>query len=337
MLIFSARSVIIFFMVNVVIDAMGGDHAPEEIIKGAVLAVQKCQDVSVSLVGKAEAIEPILKKVSSGTEQARIKIIPASEVIENEDHPVEAVRKKKDSSMIVGMKLVRDGEADAFVSAGNSGAVMVGAQAIIGRQENVSRAPFAHVVPLAKGTSFLLDCGANVDVRPEHLVSFAYLAKDYLERTAGIKNPTIGLINIGKEETKGNALTQEAYQLLKQAEDLNFIGNVEPTGVTKGEADIYVCDGFTGNVIVKMYEGLGNTLLGVIKDSFTVNMRTKLGALMVKTSLKEKLKPFDVHTYGGAPILGLKGPVVKVHGNAEAISFYHAIMQCVDYLSIKGE
>ena len=233
--------------------------------------------------------------------------------------------------MSVGMKLVRDGEADAFVSAGNSGALMVGAQVLVGRQKGVDRAPFAHILPHAGGHSLLLDCGANVDVRPEHIVSFAKLGVEYLRLMEGIENPTVGLVNIGREETKGNELTKAAYQLLKETEGIDFIGNVEPTGITAGEADILVCDGFTGNVVIKMYEGLGKLMLGLIKKSLTASLKTKLGAVLIKKSLKKELKPFESHQYGGAPILGLKGLVLKTHGNATAAEFKNSVLQCVEY------
>jgi len=317
-------------MINVAIDAMGGDHAPEEIVKGAVLAVQKNKEVTISLVGNKDRLSALISGMPE-TESARIMIIPASEVIETSDHPVEAVRKKKDSSMIVGMKMVHDGVSQAFISGGNSGALMVGAQVVVGREKGISRAPFAHVLPHSKGFSLMLDCGANVDVRPEHLVSFAHLGSDYVKRMNGIDNPRVGLINIGAEETKGNELTIEAYKLLEQEAGINFVGNIEPTGITEGGADVLVCDGFTGNMIIKLYEGLGKLLMNVVKDSLSTNTKTKVGALLIKKELKESFKPFDAHRYGGAPVLGLKGLVLKVHGNAKAIEYCNAVLQCVEY------
>jgi len=322
-------------MIKVAVDAMGGDHAPVEVIRGAVSAVQKNENVSVALVGRPDVIEPVLKELKFDVD--RISIVPASEVIDATDHPVEAIRKKKDSSMNVGMKMVHDGEAQAFVSAGNSGALMVGAQVVVGREKDVKRAPFAHLVPTEKGMSLLLDCGANVDVRPEHLLSFAKLGSDYVKTMIGIEKPRVGLVNIGAEETKGNELTLESYQILSQCEDIFFVGNVEPTGITRGEADVLVCDGFTGNVIIKMYEGLGKLLLGTIKKALTKNPVTKLGALMVKDSLKKEMVRFDAHEYGGAPILGLKGLVLKTHGNAKEKEFANSILQCIAYDNYKGE
>ena len=316
-------------MIKVAIDAMGGDNAPGEAVKGAVSAVRSCDSVQVFLVGKPEAVEPLL--ASEEYDKDRLILVPAGEVIETHEHPVQAIRSKKDASMSVGMKLVRDGEADAFISAGNSGALMVGAQVLVGRQKGVDRAPFAHILPHAGGHSLLLDCGANVDVRPEHIVSFAKLGVEYLRLMEGIENPTVGLVNIGREETKGNELTKAAYQLLKETEGIDFIGNVEPTGITAGEADILVCDGFTGNVVIKMYEGLGKLMLGLIKKSLTASLKTKLGAVLIKKSLKKELKPFESHQYGGAPILGLKGLVLKTHGNATAAEFKNSVLQCVEY------
>ena len=318
-------------MIKVAIDAMGGDYAPEETVKGAVSAVQSCENVHVFLVGKPEAVRPLLDVETY--DKNRITLIPAGEVIETGEHPVQAIRTKKDSSMSVGMKLVHNGEADAFVSGGNSGALMVGAQVIVGRDKDVDRAPFAHVVPTAKGHSLLLDCGANVDVRPDHIVTFARLGVDYLRKMESISNPTVGLVNIGKEEAKGNELTKAAYQLLKEQGDINFIGNVEPTGITAGEADVLVCDGFTGNIIIKLYEGMGKMFLGIVKKGLMANIMTKIGALLIKKSLKEQLEPFDSHKYGGAPILGLKGLVLKTHGNATSVEFANAILQCVDYVN----
>ncbi len=324
-------------MINLAIDAMGGDHAPEEVVKGAVLAVKKCDEVMLSLTGIPEVIGPLLKKTTGKDINERIRIVGASEVIGTGDHPVKSVREKKDSSMMVGMKLVRDGEAKAFVSGGNSGALMVGAQVVIGRSSNVSRPPFAHPIPHARGRSLLLDCGANVDVRPEHILSFAYLGIDYMKNTMGTMNPTVGLVNIGAEESKGNALTVEAYQLLKEAGDIDFVGNVEPTGITEGQADILVCDGFTGNMIIKLYEGMGKLFKGILTRTFTADAGTKLGALLVRNVLRKEWEPFDAHSYGGAPILGLNAPVIKVHGNAVADEYCNAIMQCIEYLKAKGE
>ncbi|MDO4939773.1 MAG: phosphate acyltransferase PlsX [Lachnospiraceae bacterium] len=318
-------------MIKVAIDAMGGDNAPEEVVKGVVSAVKKSQDVQVFLVGRQDVVEPMLK--ASEFDTNKITVINAAEVIEASDHPVQAIRTKKDSSMAVGMKMVHNGEADAFISAGNSGALMVGAQVLVGREKGIDRAPFVCVLPHAKGTSLLLDAGANVDVRPEHIVTFAKLGTEYLEQSTGKKQPTVGLINIGTEETKGNELTKSAYELLKADGDINFIGNVEPTGLTAGAADILVCDGFTGNTIIKMYEGLGKLMLGTVKKSFKKSLMTKIGALLVKDSLKSELKPFDSHEYGGAPILGLKGLVMKTHGNAKEQEFTNTILQCVEYLN----
>ena len=322
-------------MIKIAIDAMGGDNAPEEVVKGAVCAVNKCREVQVFLVGKQDVVESLL--INTQYDADRLSVVNASEVIETGEHPVQAIRSKRDSSMAVGMKMVHNKEADAFISAGNSGALMVGAQVLVGREKGIDRAPFVCVLPHAKGTSLLLDAGANVDVRPDHLVVFAKLGSEYLKKTTGKDNPTVGLINIGTEETKGNELTKAAYELLKQDEEINFIGNVEPTGLTAGAADILVCDGFTGNTIVKMYEGLGKLMLGTIKKSFMKSLKTKIGALLVKQSLKEELKPFDSHEYGGAPILGLKGLVMKTHGNATEQEFMNTILQCVDYINNRRE
>lgn len=318
-------------MIRVAIDAMGGDYAPGEIAKGAVSAVQRSENVKVVLVGNPEAIDPCLEGLEYDTE--RLEVAIATEVIETGDHPVEAIRTKKDSSMNVGLTLLKEGEVDAFVSAGNSGALMVGSQLLVGRKEGVKRAPFAHLVPTKLGNSLLLDCGANVDVRPEHLVTFAKLGSEYMTSMYGISSPKVGIVNIGTEETKGNELTLEASKLLKEEAGINFIGNVEPTGITEGAADVLVCDGFTGNIIIKLYEGLGKLLLGTLKDTFKSNAATMLGAALVKGKLKKAMKRFDSHEYGGAPILGLNGLVLKTHGNAKAKEIENSILQCVEYFN----
>ena len=316
-------------MIRISLDAMGGDNAPVSTVEGALSALKINPELHVILVGKEEQISSLLK--GADYDSSRLSVVNADEIIETGEHPVEAIRKKKNSSLVVGMKLVHDGEADAFVSAGNSGALMVGSQVLIGREKGVQRAPFAHIVPTAKGKALLLDCGANVDVRPEHLVSFAVLGTGYMKKMYGIDNPRAALVNIGTEETKGNELVLSAYPMLKECAEINFTGNIEPTGITAGDADVLICDGFTGNTIIKMYEGLGKLLMQVVKKGLTKDLKTKLGALLVKDSLKEEFRPFDSHEYGGAPILGLKGLVLKTHGNAAAREICNSLLQCAEY------
>ena len=314
-------------MVTVALDAMGGDYSPEEIIKGAVDALKKDKDINVILVNKKEVLEG---KITEEYKD-RCSAVYASEVITNEEAPVAAIRAKKDSSIVVGMNLVKEGKADGFVSAGSTGAVLVGGQLIVGRIKGILRPALAPLIPTEKGVSLLIDCGANVDARAEHLVQFARIGSLYMEKVIGIKNPRVGIVNIGAEEEKGNALVKETMPLLKECDDINFIGSVESREIPKGGADIIVCEAFVGNVILKLYEGLGSTLLGKIKDALMKNVFTKIGAMMIKSSLKETLKSFDASEYGGAPLLGLNGLVVKAHGNSKANEICNSILQCKSF------
>lgn len=316
-------------MIRVAVDAMGGDNAPGEIIKGAVDAVSRRKDIRVLLVGKEDVIAQELKQYSCPDGQ--LQVVPASEVIATEEAPVNAIRRKKDSSIVVGMNLVKNGEADAFVSAGSSGAILVGGQMIVGRIKGVERAPFGTLIPTEKGVSLLLDCGANVDARSSHLVQFARMGSIYMEHVIGITRPEVGIVNIGAEEEKGNALVKETFPMLKACTDMNFIGSVEAREIPHGGADVIVCEAFTGNVILKLYEGTGAVLLSMVKQGMMRTLRSKIGALLVKPALKETLKKFDATQYGGAPLLGLKGLVVKTHGSAKAVEVSNAIIQCVTF------
>lgn len=316
-------------MIKIAVDAMGGDNAPDEIIKGAVEAVGLREDIKVFLVGKEELIREKLKAYTY--REGQLEVVAATEVIETAEPPVAAIRKKKDSSIVVGLKLVKEGEADAFVSAGSSGAVLAGGQLLVGRIKGVERPPLAPLIPTEKGVSLLIDCGANVDARPSHLVQFAKMGSIYMEHVVGIPNPRVAIVNIGAEEEKGNALVKETFPLLKECGDINFIGNIEAREIPHGQADVIVCEAFVGNVILKLYEGVGAVLISKIKGGMMSSLRSKIGALMVKPALKETLKSFDATEYGGAPLLGLKGLVVKTHGSSKAQEVKNSIIQCVTF------
>ncbi len=313
----------------VALDAMGGDNAPKEMIKGAVQALEKTDAVQVLLVGKEDVIRAELAQYTY--DKARIEVVNATEVIETAEPPVNAIRRKKDSSIVVGMKLVKEGQADAFVSAGSSGAVLVGGQVIVGRIKGVERPPLAPLIPTEKGVSLLVDCGANVDARPSHLVQFAKMGSIYMEHVVGINNPKVGIVNIGAEEEKGNALVKETFPLLKGEKNINFIGSVEAREIPHGQADVIVCEAFAGNIILKLFEGVGSVLISEIKKGMMGSLRSKIGALLVKPALKKTLKSFDSSEYGGAPLLGLNGLVVKTHGSSTAKEICNTIIQCVTF------
>ena len=314
---------------KIILDAMGGDNAPGEIVKGAIEAVNTRRDIQVVLVGQQEVIAEELKKYTYEKDQIEIK--NATEVIETAEHPVNAIRKKKDSSIVVGMNMVKQKEADAFVSAGSSGAVLVGGQVIVGRIRGIERPPLAPLIPTETGVSLLIDCGANVDARSSHLVQFARMGSIYMENVVGIKNPRVAIVNIGAEEEKGNALVKETFPLLKACPDINFIGSIEAREIPHGGADVIVCEAFTGNVILKLYEGVGATLIHMVKQGMMATLRSKIGALLVKPALKTTLKAFDASQYGGAPLLGLKGLVVKTHGSSKRTEVRNSIIQCVTF------
>ena len=316
-------------IVNVAVDAMGGDNAPAEIVKGAVEAINEDKRVKVFLVGRESVIREELRKHTYDASQ--LEIVHAEEVIETVEPPVMAIRKKKDSSIVKSMYMVKDGVCDAFVSAGSTGAVLVGGQVIVGRIKGVERPPLAPLIPTENGVCLLLDCGANVDARPSHLLQFAKMGSIYMESVIGIKNPRVGIVNIGAEEEKGNALVKETYPLLKNCPGINFIGSVEARDIPAGAADVVVCEAFVGNVILKLYEGVGATLIKKVKSGMMTSLRSKLGALLVKPALKKTLKTFDTEEYGGAPLLGLNGLVVKTHGSSKAVEIKNSILQCIAF------
>ena len=315
--------------VKVAVDAMGGDNAPLEIVKGAVEAAKESAAVEVYLVGKKEVVEAELAKYEYPKE--RVVIVDASEVIETAEPPVIAIRQKKDSSLVKALEMVRTGECDAYVSAGSTGATLVGGQVIVGRLKGVERPPLAPLIPTENGPALFIDCGANVDARPSMLLQFAKMGSIYMENICGIKNPRVGIVNIGAEEEKGNQLVKETFPLLKNCPDINFIGSVEARDIPLGVADVIVCEAFTGNIILKMYEGVAGTLLKQIKSGLMSCTRGKIGGLLVKPVLKETLKQFDLEEYGGAPLLGLNGLVVKTHGSSKAVEIKNSVLQCVTF------
>lgn len=315
--------------VKVAVDAMGGDNAPGEIVKGAVEAVQAEKKIKVFLVGKEEQVKAELAKYTYPQEQ--VEVVNATEVIAMAEPPVAAIRSKKDSSIVKGLYMVREGKCDAFVSAGSTGAVLAGGQVIVGRSKGVERPPLAPLIPTEKGASLLIDCGANVDAKPSQLVQFAKMGSIYMENIMGIKKPRVGIVNIGAEEEKGNALVKETFPMLKECSDINFIGSIEARDIPAGAADVVVCEAFVGNVVLKLYEGVGATLISKVKSGMMVNLRSKIGALLVKPALKQTLKAFDLEQYGGAPLLGLKGLVVKTHGSSKAVEIKNTILQCLTF------
>ena len=313
----------------VAVDAMGGDNAPGEIVKGAVDAVNQCGNVKVMLVGQEKVVNEALAQYKYNKDQ--ISVVNAQEIITTEETPVTAIRRKKDSSIVVGQKLVKDKKADAFVSAGSTGAVLVGGTLVVGRIKGIERTPLGTLIPTTDGVALLVDSGANVDTRPSHLVQFARMGSIYMENVVGIKNPRVAIVNVGVEEEKGNTLVKETFPLLKECAGLNFTGSIEAREIPHGGADVIVCDGFVGNVILKLYEGVGGALISKVKQSLLTNLKTKIGAVLIKPALKATLKSFDASQYGGAPMLGLNGLVVKTHGSAKANEVCNSIIQCVTF------
>ena len=315
--------------IKVALDAMGGDNAPVEIIKGGVDAINENSKVKVFFVGQEEVIKAELAKYKYNAEQA--EIVNATEVIETAEPPVMAIRKKKDSSIVKALTMVREGVCDAYVSAGSTGATLVGGQVIVGRLKGIERPALAPLIPTETGVSLLIDCGANVDAKPSQLVQYAKIGSVYMENIMGIKNPKVGIVNNGAEEEKGNALVKETFPLLKNCPEINFVGSVEARDIPKGVVDVVVCEAFVGNVVLKLYEGVGATLIKKVKAGMMSSLRSKIGALLVKPALKQTLKSFDLEQYGGAPMLGLNGLVVKTHGSSKSVEIKNSVLQCVTF------
>lgn len=312
--------------IRIAVDTNGGDHAPDIIIEACLLALEEENEIALILFGDEDIIQSKLKGKTYDT--TRLSIVDAKEVIENTESPVLAIRRKKESSIVKGLKSVKDGQADAFVSAGSTGAVLAGGTLIVGRIKGIERPALGSFIPTMHGVTLLMDCGANVDTKPLYLHQFAQMGSVYYTSFVGTKNPTVGLINVGAEEEKGNHLTKETFGLLKEDSNLNFIGNVEGRDIAEGKANVIIADGFVGNVILKHTEGLALMILKQLKQAITSTWYSKLGALLIKKPLKKMLKSFDYTEYGGAPLLGLEGLVVKAHGSSDAKAFKNAILQC---------
>ena len=314
---------------RIILDGMGGDNAPEEIVKGAVEAAKEVED-EIIIVGKPDAIEKQLKKCKYKGEQ--IRIVPAKEVITMEDSPVKAIRHKKDSSLVVGLNMLRDGEGDMFVSAGNTGALIVGSRLLLGRIRGIDRPALASIYPDMTGGDpcMLVDAGASSESKARNMLEYGLMGSVYVEKVWGRSNPRVGLVNLGAEEGKGTSVTKDAYQMLASSK-LNFIGNVEGRDVPKGVCDVIVCDGFTGNVILKLTEGVSLSIFKLIKDTLKSNVKAMVGGALIKSKLSGLKDEFDYEEYGGAPVLGVSGPVIKMHGSSTARAVKSAILRGMPY------
>ncbi len=315
-------------MYRLIIDAMGGDHAPQAIIDGTVMALQEYTDIFVYLVGKREVIGQYLQEQEY--DRDRIEIIDARDEIQMAEPPVNAVRTKKDASMVVGMQMTAEGKGDAFITAGSTGAAVAGGTLIVRRAQNVLRPALAPILPTTKGGVLLVDCGANVDCKPVFLQQFAIMGSIYMKNVVGIPNPRVGLINNGAEEEKGNSLTKEAYQLLKGT-NINFVGNAEGRDILSGNYDVVVCDGFVGNVLMKFMEGCASFLFGMIKEELLSSARTKIGAALAKPAFTGLKKQLDYTEYGGALLLGANKGIIKAHGSSNAKAIKNAIRQAREF------
>ena len=314
---------------RIILDGMGGDNAPGAVVEGAVLASKEI-DHEIVIIGQEELINQELKKYKYNHE--KITVADAREVITNDEAPVRAVRSKKDSSIVKGINMVKSGEGDIFISAGSTGALLSGGLFILGRIQGIDRPALASIYPVVGGEAdLLIDAGANAECKPNNLLEFGIMGNIYMEKVVGRTSPRVGLVNIGTEAAKGSTLTKAAYELLEQS-NMNFIGNVEAREVPKGVCDVIVCDGFTGNVILKLTAGLAWNILQVIKRKFTDGVKAKLGAALLIDKLGELKKEFDYSEYGGAPILGVKGPIVKMHGSSSANAVKNTILKGIPFV-----
>lgn len=307
----------------VVVDGMGGDFSPNAVVEGCIAAIKE-YDIDIVITGPEELIRGELKKYTYDSN--KIKIVDAIEVISTNEHPVMAVKRKKNSSLVKALNLVKNGEADAIISAGSTGAFLAGCTLIVGRIKGIDRPALAPIVPGEKGPFMIIDCGANAECKPHYLVQFGLMGKTYFENILKIANPSVGLVNIGTEEEKGNELSKSAHKLLKEA-DLNFVGNVEAREIPTGDINVIVCDGFTGNVILKLYEGVVASVFDLLKTRIMGSFRTKFGGMLLKPIFKSFKKDFDYKEYGGAAFLGVNGICIKAHGSSDSKAFKNAIRQ----------
>jgi glycerol-3-phosphate acyltransferase PlsX len=313
--------------IKIVVDGMGGDFAPKAVVEGCIAAVKEDEDIEIIITGDRELIEEELSKYDYDKE--KISIIHTAEVISTNEAPVMAVRKKKDSSLVKALYLVKANEAQGLISAGSTGALMAGASFIIGRIKGIDRVALAPVMPGKNAPFMVVDAGANVDCKPDFLLQFALMGKIYFENVLNVKNPSIGLVNIGTEAEKGNELTKSAYPLLKNT-DFNFVGNVEPRDVSNGDVNILVCDGFVGNTLLKMYEGVASNIFSMLKKEIMSSFASRIGGLLLKPVFDNFKRKFDYTEYGGSAFLGTKGICIKAHGSSNGKAFKNAILQAKD-------
>ena len=314
----------------IAIDTMGTDNGSAYFVQGIAEAMDLYDDLSFIVTGKEEELKTYIDQY--GCDKTRIEVVDATEEITCHDAPVDAIRRKKNSSMVLALNAVKEGRAAACISGGNSGALLAGGQFLVGRAKGVKRTPLAPLIPHRYGSSLLIDCGANVDAKPENLVQFAKMGSIYMKNLEGIENPRVGIINIGAEDEKGNELVKSTIPLLRECKDINFIGSVESRDIPNGPADVLVCEAFVGNVLLKFFEGLGKMFMAEIKDTLKSSVKTKIGGALIYKPIKKTFKRYMADDKGGAPLLGLKGLVVKIHGNSKDTEVRSAIEQCRNFV-----
>ena len=314
----------------IAIDTMGTDNGSAYFVQGIAEAMDLYDDLSFIVTGKEEELKTYIDQY--GCDKTRIEVVDATEEITCHDAPVDAIRRKKNSSMVLALNAVKEGRAAACISGGNSGALLAGGQFLVGRAKGVKRTPLAPLIPHRYGSSLLIDCGANVDAKPENLVQFAKMGSIYMKNIEGIENPRVGIINIGAEDEKGNELVKSTIPLLRECKDINFIGSVESRDIPNGPADVLVCEAFVGNVLLKFFEGLGKMFMAEIKDTLKSSVKTKIGGALIYKPIKKTFKRYMADDKGGEPLLGLKGLVVKIHGNSKDTEVRSAIEQCRNFV-----